>query len=137
MGHYAKVNENNIVIQVIVATADFINTLPDKDSYIKTSYNTYAGKHYVPAAEGQNFSVLSDDQSKALRKNFAGIGMTYDPIRDAFISAKPFDSWVLNETTCCWEAPLPYPGSSESTSIWLWDEALYQSDNTRGWVEDP
>ena len=74
---------------------------------------------------------------KALRKNFAGIGMTYDPIRDAFISAKPFDSWVLDETTCRWEAPLPWPGSLESESLWYWDEALYQSDNTKGWIEDP
>jgi hypothetical protein len=135
MGHYAKINSDNIVEQVIVAEADFIETLPDKDSYIKTSYNTRQGKHYVPN-ENQDFSEESADQSKSLRKNYAGIGYTYDKTRDAFIPPKPFASSVLNETTCIWEPPVPLPSDASETILYLWDENAYQADNTKGWVLD-
>jgi hypothetical protein len=90
MGHYAKV-ENGIVTTVIVAQKDFIDTLPDKDHWVKTSYNTYGGKHLLG--------------KEPLRKNYAGIGYYYDPKRDAFIPPMPDEegTWVLNETTCLWE----------------------------------
>ena len=76
MGHYAKVI-GDTVVQVIVAKQDFIDTLPDKNMWIKTSYNTHGGVHYTQD-ENNRRSTPSSDQSKALRKNYAGIGMTYD-----------------------------------------------------------
>lgn len=145
MGHYAKIDSNNIVIQVIVANADYINTLPDKDSYIKTSYNTMGGVHYEPSS-GQNFSTPSSDQSKSLRKNYAVIGGTYDSTRDAFIPPRPVDldgdvcnSWVLDESTCQWNAPISEPlytaeMEAAGNQHWRWDESLHQTDNTAGWV---
>ena len=110
MAHYAKVL-NKKVQKVIVAEEDFFNTFVDTSpgEWIKTSYNTRGGVHYQP-----NSHTPSDDQSKALRKNFAGIGYTYDQDRDAFIESKPYDSWVLNETTCLWEAPVVYPDDNNS-----------------------
>ena len=125
MGHYAKINENKIVVQVIVADADYINSLSDKDSYIKTSYNTNGGKHYVPS-DTQNWTVESDDQSKSLRKNYAGIGYTYDATNDVFIAPKPFSKWVLNETTWTWEAPTDMPDDGKQ---YVWN------DNTGAWEE--
>ena len=67
------------------------------------------------------------------RKNYAGIGFTYDESRDAFIPPKPFASWVLNETTCQWKAPIDITDDDEGTYYWV--ETLYQSDNTKGWVK--
>jgi hypothetical protein len=115
MAHYAKVL-NKKVQKVIVAEEDFFNTFVDTSpgEWIKTSYNTRGGVHYQP-----NSHTPSDDQSKALRKNFAGIGYTYDQDRDAFIEPKPYDSWVLNETTCLWEAPVVYPDDNNSYN---WNE---------------
>lgn len=108
MSHFAKI-ENGIVTQVIVAEQDFIDTIDGK--WIQTSYNTYAGQH---------------PEGRPLRKNYAGIGYTYDSERDAFIPPKPFDSWVLNEDTCLWEAPVPMP---EDDKIYTWNE------ETLFWVE--
>ena len=145
MGHYAKIDSNNIVIQVIVAKADYINTLPDKDSYIKTSYNTMGGVHYEPSPN-QNFSTPSSDQSKSLRKNYAAIGGIYDSTRDAFIPPRPVDSdgdvcnsFVLDESTCQWNPPTPEPEYTDEMKAvknqhWRWDESSYQTDNTAGWV---
>jgi len=126
MAHYAKVN-NGIVEQVIVAEADYFDTFIDNSpgEWIQTSYNTRGGVHYEP-----NTDTPSDDQSKALRKNYAGIGYTYDSDRDAFIPPKPFNSWTLNETTCWWEAPVAYPSDGE---LYSWNEEKYQADNTQGW----
>jgi hypothetical protein len=105
MSHFAKVN-NGIVESVIVAEAEFFNTFIDNSpgEWIKTSYNTRGGIHYQP-----NSNIPSEDQSKALRKNYAGIGYTYDQQRDAFIPPKPFNSWILNEDTCLWNAPTSFP----------------------------
>ena len=121
MGHYAKVVDG-IVVNVIVAEQDFINSYDDgiPGQWIQTSYNTRGGVHYEP-----NSFTPSVDQSKALRKNYAGIGFTYDPVRDAFIPPKPYNSWLLNEDSCLWEAPLPYPSDgkqhrwNEEISSWL------------------
>lgn len=119
MGHYAKVIDG-IVKTVIVAKADFFETFVDDapGEWVKTSYNTRGGIHYEP-----NSHTPSADQSKSLRKNFAGIGYTYDQERDAFISPKPYESWTLNEETCQWDSPVPYPTDGQ---YYVWDESNQQ-----------
>lgn len=102
MSHYAKI-ENDIVVQVIVAEQDFIDTL--EGEWVQTSYNTLGGKHLLGGTP--------------LRKNYAGIGMVYDRERDAFRTSQPFNSWSLNEDSCVWEAPIPYPNDGD---IYYWDE---------------
>ena len=113
MGHFAKI-ENGIVTKVIVAELDFFETFIDNipGQWIQTSYNTKGGVHY-------NNGIPSDDQSKAFRKNYAGVGYTYDQNRDAFIPPKPFNSWTLNEDSCLWEAPVAYP---EDGQRYTWNE---------------
>jgi hypothetical protein len=125
MSHFAKVN-NGIVESVIVAEAEFFNTFIDNSpgEWIQTSYNTRGGVHYQP-----NSNIPSEDQSKALRKNYAGIGYTYDQQKDAFISPKPFNSWVLNETTCLWESPVAKPNDGNR---YLWNEATLSWVITQG-----
>jgi hypothetical protein len=111
MSHFAKV-ENGVVTAVIVAEADFINTLPDAAMWVQTSYNTYGGEHRHGGAP--------------LRKNYAAIGGTYDAQKDSFIPPKTFPSWMLNEDTCLWIAPVPYP---EDGKEYGWNE------ETLSWVE--
>ncbi len=122
MGHYAKVVDGK-VSQVIVAEADFFNTFVDSSpgQWIQTSYNTRGGVHYEA-----NSDTPSADQTKALRKNYAGIGYSYDATRDAFIPPQPFNSWVLDEQTCLWNAPVPMPTDGK---FYEWDEA------TTSWKE--
>jgi len=117
MGHFAKVS-NGIVTKVIVAEADFFNNFVDDSpgQWIQTSYNTRGGVHYQP-----NTNEPSEDQSKALRKNYAGIGYTYDSTRDAFIPPQPFNSWTLNEDTCLWDSPVPYPTDGK---LYKWNEEI-------------
>jgi len=133
MGHYAKVVDG-IVVDVIVAKKDFIDTLPENETWIKTSYNTRGGVHYMPShadtAEEERF-VRSEDQSKALRKNYAVIGGIYDAERDAFYEPCDYASWTLNETTCEWEPPMAYPSDNKD---YYWDEDAYQANNEHGWV---
>jgi len=121
MAHFAKVN-NGIVEQVIVAEPEFFDTFVDSSpgQWIQTSYNTRGGKHYDPET-----GELSADQTKALRKNYAGIGFTYDAAKDAFIPPQPFASWTLNNTTCLWDAPVEYPNDGQP---YAWDE------DTTNWV---
>ena len=95
MAHYAEINESGTVLRVIVAEADFIATMPG--TWVQTSYNTRGGVHRDP-----HTGEPSADQSKALRKNYAGIGFTYDAVRDAFIPPKPSADAVLDEATCMW-----------------------------------
>ena len=117
MGHFAKVS-NGIVTRVIVAEADFFNNFVDDSpgQWIQTSYNTRGGVHYQP-----NTNEPSEDQSKALRKNYAGIGYTYDATKDAFIPPQPFNSWTLNEDTCLWESPVAYPADGK---LYKWNEEI-------------
>ena len=119
MAHYAKVTDG-IVTKVIVAEADFFDNFVDDTpvQWIQTSYNTHGGVHALGGTP--------------LRKNYAGVGFTYDANKDAFIPPQPYASWTLNETTCLWESPLPYPTDD---SLYNWDEDAYQADNTTGWVE--
>ena len=93
MAHFAKINDQNIVEQVIVAEQDVIDSglFGSPSSWVQTSYNTYGGVH----ANG----------GVPLRKNYAGIGFTYDSVRDAFIPPKPYNSWILDENTCLWNPP--------------------------------
>jgi len=112
MGHFAKVN-NGIVEQVIVAEPEFFQAFVDSSpgEWIQTSYNTHGGQH---------------PEGRPLRKNYAGIGFTYDRTRDAFIPPKPYASWVLNETSCLWDSPVPYPTDGKK---YQWDEI------TTSWIE--
>lgn len=116
MAHFAFVNGQGIVEQVIVVEQDVINTglFGHPSSWVQTSYNTHGGVHTLGGTP--------------FRKNFAGIGFRYDPVRDAFIPPQTYPSWVLNEQTCLWESPVPYPADGK---IYLWDEA------TLAWVEAP
>lgn len=101
MAHWAEIDQNNLVTRVLVGS----NTDPDEGyqwlidnlggTWVKTSYNTSGGVHSLGGTP--------------LRKNYAGIGYTYDAQRDAFIPPKPFNSWLLDEDTCLWNAPTPMP----------------------------
>lgn len=122
MAHFAKVVDG-VVTRVIVAEPEFFNTFVDSSpgEWIQTSYNTRGGVHYNPET-----GEPSADQSKALRKNYAGIGFSYDRTKDAFIPPQPFASWTLNETSCLWDAPVAYPTDGK---VYKWDEP------TTNWVE--
>ena len=110
MSHFAQVDENNIVTQVVVAHDQEWCEQNLGGRWIQTSYNTVGGYHTKGGTP--------------LRYNYAGIGYTYDETRDAFIPPKPYPSWVLDELRCIWKAPLPYPGPG-----WSWDE------NLKGWTK--
>ena len=117
MAHFAELNENNIVTRVVVVNDDYevdgenwCNDFFGGGSWKQTSYN------------------------ETIRKNFAGIGFEYDEARDAFIPISPFNSWVLNEDTCKWQSPIPYPEVEKDedgnpAKHYKWDEA------TTNWVE--
>jgi hypothetical protein len=117
MSHFAKLDENNIVIFVTVGRqeddgkeAELCSRTGDR--YVQTSYNTHGGVHLLGGIP--------------FRKNYAGIGYTYDEARDAFIPPQPYPSWSLNEQTCLWDPPTPKPDDGE---IYIWDEA------TTSWVQ--
>ena len=139
MGHWAKIDENNIVQEVIVIKEAELDTgnWGDKANWIKTSYNTHNGKHYVPK-DHQDWSEESADQSKAIRYRYAGIGDVYDATNDVFYPQQPFASWTLNKTTWAWEAPVTPAELTEeqiaANKYYVWDEDAYQADNTKGWV---
>jgi hypothetical protein len=124
MAHFAKVIDG-IVQQVIVAEKQIIDSgiIGDALLWVQTSYNTRNGIYYEP-----NSDIPAQDQSKALRKNFAGIGYTYDKDRDAFIPPQPYPSWTLNEQTCNWDSPIPYPNDG---SIYSWNEGTQVWDKVR------
>jgi len=115
MAHFAEINKNNIVLRVLVTD----NNDPNGDegykwlvdnlggTWIKTSYNTVGGQHLL--------------EGKPLRKNYAGVGFSYDAQRDAFVPPKPFDSWLLNEETCLWEAPTPKPDDGNK---YVWNQQI-------------
>ena len=128
MAHFAKLDENNIVTEVVVvhndvatsesAGATFLNNMyGTSDTWKQTSYNTFGNQHKLGGTP--------------FRKNFAGVGFTYDASNDAFIAPKPYNSWTLNNTTYLWEAPITRPDDGQP---YVWDETLYQSDNSKGWV---
>ena len=112
MAHFAKVIDG-IVTEVLVIEQDVIDTgaFGDPSLWVQTSYNTHGGQH---------------PEGRPLRKNYAGVGFIYDAERDAFIAPQPFPSWTLDDETCLWDAPVPYPDDGK---IYTWDEA------TLAWVE--
>ena len=120
MAHFAEIDENNIVTRVLVVAdeeehrgQDFLATdLGLGGTWKKTSYNTQAGVH---ANGGTPF-----------RKNYAGIGFTYDESRDAFIPPKPFASWILDEATCIWNAPTPMPVVEGKMFMWVEEDLNWQ-----------
>jgi hypothetical protein len=114
MGHFAKVCDGKVV-QVIVAEQDFFTNFVDTSpgEWIQTSYNTRGGQHLLGGTP--------------LRKNYAGVGYSYDREKDAFIPSKPYESWTLNAQTCLWEAPSPYPTDGK---FYTWQES------TTSWVEE-
>lgn len=112
MAHFAQLNDNNIVIQVIVVGNDDI-----KDSEGNESELT--GIAFCKSLIGANTIWKQTSYNATLRKNYAGIGYTYDEIRDAFISPKPYASWILNEANCRWEAPVAHPNDG---NLYSWDE---------------
>ena len=107
MAHYAKVN-NGIVVQVIVAEPEFFDTFVDSSAgtWLQTSYNTHGGVHALGGTP--------------LRKNYAGMGFTYDAARDAFYAPQPYPSWTLNDATYLWESPVAHPNDGLD---YTWDEA--------------
>jgi hypothetical protein len=120
MSHFAKLDENNIVIFVTVGRQEDDGKEAELsartgDVYKQTSYNTMNGVYIDPITREP-----ATDQSKAFRKNFAGLGYFYDEALDAFIPPKPYNSWVLDEDTCQWEAPLPRPNDGFT---YIWNES--------------
>ena len=113
MAHYAKI-ENGIVVQVNVIDEEFFVNNPERytGTWKQTSYNTQGNIHLLGGTP--------------LRKNFAGIGMIYDEAKDAFYAPQPYASWILNESTCIWEAPILYPNDDKSYD---WNET------TQEWIE--
>lgn len=128
MAHFAKVVDG-IVKNVIVCEEDsdfFDNFIDDEPAHwIQTSFNTHGNVHYDP-------NTGAPDGGTPLRKNYAGIGYIYDPVRDAFYAPQPYPSWTLDEETCIWEPPVSRPDAQHK---WRWDESAYQADNTTGWVK--
>ena len=119
MAHFAELDDNNVVLRVTVINNDVIK---DENGVEQEAFGlehlTHLGGRWVQTSYNNNF-----------RKNYAGIGYSYDPVRDAFIPPKQFESWILNEETCLWEAPTPYPTIEEgSDEIYTWDE------NTISWL---
>lgn len=107
MSHFAKVTDGK-VIKVIVAEQEFFNTFIDSSpgTWIQTSYNTYGNQH---------------PEGRPLRGNYAGIGYTYDSVNDVFYAPQPYPSWILNNTTWLWEAPITYPTDGKS---YQWNESI-------------
>jgi len=130
MAHFVKLNSDNIVLAISTVDNDilldengieqeskgvsFLQEIHGWLDWKQTSYNTSKGKYYIDG-------ILGEDQTKAFRKNYAGIGFKYDSVRDAFIPPQPYASWTLNETTCHWEAPVTYPSIVEDYLV-DWDE---------------
>lgn len=112
MAHFAQLDENNIVTQVIVVSNEDM-----KDSIGNESEEV--GIAFCKTLLGQGTIWKQTSYNATLRKNYAGIGYTYDAIRDAFISPKPYASWILNETSCLWEAPVAHPNDG---NLYSWDE---------------
>jgi len=114
MSHFAQIDENNIVTRVLVIEQDVINTglFGDPSSFIQTSYNTRGNVHILGGIP--------------FRKNYAGIGYTYDATKDAFIPPRPFNSWTLDEETCLWHSPVEMPTDGK---LYTWNEDVLN------WVE--
>ena len=117
MAHFAQLDENNVVLQVIVVSnSDCLDSNGQESEQ--------AGIAFCQSLLGGNWKQTSYNGN--IRKNYAGIGYTYDQQRDAFIPPKPYASWILNEQTCLWNSPIPYPTDGK---YYYWDEAA------QSWIE--
>jgi hypothetical protein len=116
MAHFAKLDDSNIVLEVNVLNNEVINNLPFPES-------EPIGIEFLIEWSGGYTHWLQTSYNGNFRKNYAGAGFLYDPIRDAFIAPQPYSSWVLNETTCKWEAPIPYPTDGKD---YYWNENLQE-----------
>lgn len=126
MAHFAELTENNTVIRVIVVDdINALNTSGVEDEQV--------GIAFCKSLYGEDTNWKQTSFNGTIRKNYAGESYIYDDSRDAFIAPKPFPSSVLDEDTCHWGSPIPYPDISKR---YEWDEALYHTDNTQGWVLD-
>ena len=128
MAHFALLDDNNIVTFVTVGRDEDDGKEAELSArtgqvYKQTSYNTRGGVYYTP-----NTNEPDPDQSKAFRKNYAGLDYEYRSDIDGFVPPKPYPSWILNETTGLWDAPVPYPNDGKD---YIWDE------DTQSWVEVP
>ena len=128
MAHFALLDENSIVTFVTVGRDEDDGKEAELSArtgqvYKQTSYNTRGGVYYTP-----NTNEPDPDQSKAFRKNYAGLDYEYRSDIDGFVPPKPYPSWILNETTGLWDAPVPYPNDGKD---YIWDE------DTQSWVEVP
>ena len=118
MAHYAQINSDNVVVQVLVMdnslsdgeSIDWLQTNVHADDWVQTSYNNN------------------------IRKQYAGVGYTYDSSKDKFISPQPYASWALDSSDD-WQAPIAVPSDASAEKIYRWDEDAYQADNSDGWVE--
>lgn len=140
MAHFAKLNENNIVLEINVVNNGVLDFNNEEESGIvfltewsngytnwkQTSFNSLGGIHYLPTTELDENGNRIPSGKPHLRFNYAGIGYLYDPVRDAFIPPQPFSSWILNEDTCIWESPIPYPVDNK---LYFWDET------SLSWIE--
>jgi hypothetical protein len=120
MAHFAKLDQNNIVVAV--------NSLSNSELIQDGVENESKGIEFLVNWSGGHTTWKQTSYNRRIRKNYAGIGYTYDSARDAFIPPKPFPSWVLNEETCLWGAPVAMPDDGQ---IYYWDEA------TTSWVAQP
>lgn len=128
MAHFAKLDANNVVVFVTVGRNEDNGKEAELsartgDVYKQTSYNTRGGVYYTP-----NTGTPDPDQTKAFRKNYAGLGYTYREDLDAFVPPQPYPSWVLDSFSCLWNPPIPYPDDGK---LYIWDET------TQSWVEVP
>lgn len=123
MAHFAEIDENNIVLRVTVINNDdiLVNGVENEQKGIDICKTIYPSSN----------RWVQTSYNKTFRKNFAGIGYTYDEQRDAFIPPKPFASWILNEQKCWWEAPIESPFNGTDGKFYSWDEDI------KDWVELP
>lgn len=121
MAHFAKLDANNIVIEVNVVNNDVIQNLPFPES-------EPLGVQFLTEWSGGYSNWKQTSYNKNFRKNYASVGYKYDAQKDAFIPPQPFPSWILNEDTCLWWAPVPYPQDGEDGVTYTWDE------DTISWV---
>jgi len=118
MAYFAKLDDNNIVLEVLALSNDVIGNLPFPES-------EPVGVAFLTEWSGGYTNWKQTSYNASFRKNYAGIGFTYSAELDAFVPPKPFPSWLLNTNTCQWEAPIPYPNDG---NLYIWDEA------TQSWV---
>ena len=119
MGHFAKIDNNNIVLEVLVVDNDTLNNLPFPES-------EPVGVAFLTEWSGGYTNWKQTSYNANFRKNFAGVGSIYDSVLDAFVYPKPYSSWLLDTNTCRWQAPFPYPNDGKP---YLWNE------ETQSWVE--